>query len=150
MAWCFLSFSPPGKMTAWCFLSFSLLGKQWRGVSCHFPPGKMTVWCFLSFSHCFIPRENDSMVFPVVFHHLLHAELFLWGFLDTTWYPCGNHVVSTPHGIHVSMWKSYGVNVETVTFTWKPSGVYVETTWCPHGNYVVYMLLSHSVHVETM
>ena len=32
---------------------------------------------------------------------------------------------------------------------WKPCGVYLETTWCPCGNYVS-IWKPHGVHLETM
>ena len=103
----------------------------------------------------------------------LHTELFFLFcfifccvgfhvvFFDTTWCPCGNHMVSMrkpcdvhleatwcPHGNHVvSSWKPCGNHVVS---TWKPHGIYMETTWCPCGNYVVFTWKLCGVHMDTV
>ena len=49
---------------------------------------------------------------------------FPCGFLDTTWCPCANHVVSCENH---------------VVSTWKPHGIHMETMWYPPGNNVVFI-----------
>ena len=101
----------------------------WSPPSCGYP-----VW---------LPAfHGDSMVSS------LHAELFFlcWficGFLDTTWCPCQNHVVST----FESMWCPPGNHI---VYTWKPHGIHIETMWCPCGNHIVSSWKPHGVHMETM
>ena len=87
----------------------------------------------------------------------LHAELFLcWfpcGFLDTTWCPCRNHMVSTFETTWCPHLKPHSVHMETMEMTWKLQENYnicsfkanfklqlrqdMETMWFPPGNDII-------------
>ena len=84
--------------------------------------------------------------------------------MDTTWHPCGYHVVSCGNHI-VSTFETMCCSPGNHTVsTWKPNGVHLETTWCAHGNhiistwqpcsvhrnYMVFMWKPCGVHMETM
>ena len=116
--------------------------------------------------HCKLKQESQlascRAVFCTGFHVVTSTTHGVH--MDTTWYPCGNHVVSCgnhivstfetmccPPGNHiVSTWKSNGVHLET---TWCAHGNHIISTWQPcsvHRNYIVSMWKPCGVHMETM
>ena len=54
-------------------------------------------------------------------------------YMDTTWHPCGNPVVSCRNHIVSTFETLCCPPGNHIVSTWKPNGVHLETTWCAHG-----------------
>ena len=89
-----------------------------------------------------------------------------------TWFPCGNHIVSTwtSHGFHmdtmwflcghnmVSTWTPCAIQVDTTCFPcgyhvismWTLSSFQVDTSWLPHGHHVLFRWTPHGFNMATM
>ena len=87
---------------------------------------------------------------PVGFMQSCFLCWFPCGYLNNTWHPCGNPVVSCRNHIVSTFETLCCPPGNHIVSTWKPNGVHLETTWCAHGNHIISTWQPCSVHRNYM